>query len=56
MKRRKTPKVKIDRTELKSFSYESLVIDSYWEDLYNPKEKRPNHIYNGKYQKRTTVI
>ena len=34
---KKIPKVKIEQTELAMFSYEDLVIDPYWSDLYNPK-------------------
>lgn len=56
MKRKKTPKVKIDKIELNLFSYESLVIDSYWEDLYNPKEKPIKKLYNDKYKKRMAII
>ena len=34
---KKVPKVKIEQTELEMFSYEELVVDPYWNDLYNPK-------------------
>lgn len=56
MKRKKTPKVKIDKIELNLFSYESLVIDSYWDDLYNPKEKPIKHLYDVKHKKRIAII
>lgn len=34
---KKIPKVKIDHVELMMFKFESLTIDPYWRDLYNPK-------------------
>ena len=34
---KKLPKIKIDQIDFKTFAYEDLVIDPYWEDLYNPK-------------------
>ena len=43
------PKIKIDQTELTHFTYESLVVDPYWNDLYiNDKpekslNKKANH-------------
>jgi hypothetical protein len=37
---RKIPKIKIEQTELKMFSYEDLVVDPYWNDLYDPKNKQ----------------
>ena len=36
---KKIPKVKIEQTELEMFAYQDLVVDPYWNDLYNPKEK-----------------
>ena len=33
---KKIPKVKIEQTELQMFTYEDLVVDPYWNDLYNP--------------------
>lgn len=36
----KTIKVKIDQVDLQEFTYNTLVIDPYWDDLYNPKEKK----------------
>ena len=33
---KKTPKVKIEQTELQMFSFEDLIVDPYWDDLYNP--------------------
>lgn len=33
----RSPKVKIDQTDLLMFAYNDLVIDPYWDDLYNPK-------------------
>ena len=36
---KKLPKIKIEQTELLMFTYEDLIIDPYWNDLYNPKEK-----------------
>lgn len=34
---KKIPKIKVEQTELEMFSCEELVIDPYWNDLYNPK-------------------
>lgn len=39
----KTPKVKISEIDLKTFLVESIKIDPYWEDLYNPKLKFKRH-------------
>ena len=36
-KQKKINKIKVEQVELSSFSYEKLTIDSYWDDLYNPK-------------------
>lgn len=36
----KALKVKIDQVDLQEFTYDTLVIDPYWDDLYNPKEKK----------------
>lgn len=43
-------KMKINKTDLQMFLYERLEVDSYWDDLYNPKEykikthnKKNNH-------------
>ena len=36
------PKIKIDQTELSHFSYESLIVDPYWSDLYNGVDKDKN--------------
>lgn len=36
MMKQKNPKVKIDKIDLKTFLVESLEIDPYWRDLYNP--------------------
>lgn len=33
---KKIPKVKISEIDLKSFLYEQLEVDPYWDDLYNP--------------------
>lgn len=41
---KKLPKIKIEQTEIQVFKYEDLVVDPYWDDLYNPKEK--NKKYN----------
>ena len=38
----KVPKVKIPKVDLKSFLVESLEIDPYWNDLYNPLPKKKN--------------
>ena len=38
----KVPKVKIPKVDLKSFLVESLEIDPYWNDLYNPPPKKTN--------------
>ena len=35
---KKLPKIKIEQIEIQVFKYEDLVIDPYWDDLYNPKE------------------
>ena len=35
---KKLPKIKIEQTELLMFTYEDLIVDPYWDDLYNPKE------------------
>lgn len=43
------PKVKINQIDLINFSYECLVIDPYWEDLYDDNRKRVRkikYIYN----------
>lgn len=39
MSKPKVPKVKISQVDLKSFLLESLVVDPYWADLYNPPKK-----------------
>jgi hypothetical protein len=39
MKTKKLPKVKINKVELSTFSKETLIVDPYWEDLYNPPVK-----------------
>lgn len=36
---KKIPKVKIEPTELEMFKYSELVVDPYWNDLYDPKNK-----------------
>ena len=38
----KIPKVKIPSVDLKSFLIESLEVDPYWDDLYNPPPKKKN--------------
>lgn len=38
----KVPKVKVPKVDLKSFLVESLEIDPYWNDLYNPPLKKKN--------------
>ena len=35
----KIPKIKINQTDLKTFTTDQLIIDPYWEDLYNPEIK-----------------
>lgn len=42
----KVPKVKIPNVDLKSFLVESLEIDPYWNDLYNPPPKKKNKYFN----------
>ena len=42
----KVPKVKIPNVDLKSFIVESLEIDPYWHDLYNPPPKKKNKYLN----------
>ena len=37
--KQKNPKVKITNVDLKSFLIESMEIDPFWVDLYNPPEK-----------------
>jgi hypothetical protein len=34
--------VKIEPVELSTFNYDDLVIDPYWNDLYNPETKKKN--------------
>jgi hypothetical protein len=41
-KKPKVPKVKIPMVDLKTFLAESLEIDPYWNDLYNPPPKKKN--------------
>jgi hypothetical protein len=43
---KRVPKVKIDQVDLNMFTYEDLIIDPYWDDLYNPKNIRNNRIKN----------
>ena len=38
-KKSKIPKIKITEVDMYSFTIEQLVIDPYWEDLYNPPKK-----------------
>lgn len=38
----KVPKVKIPAVDLQSFLVESLKVDPYWYDLYNPPPKKKN--------------
>lgn len=33
-------KVKIDQVDLNTFTFDDLVIDPYWDDLYNPKTQK----------------
>lgn len=42
----KVPKVRIPNADLKSFLVESLEIDPYWHDLYNPQPKKKNKYLN----------
>lgn len=35
----KVPKIRVPEVDLQHFLKESLIIDSYWDDLYNPPEK-----------------
>ena len=46
---KKTKKIKIDKFELEQFPYDQLVIDPYWDDLYNPIVKPKIRITNEKY-------
>lgn len=39
MKKVKIEKVKVSKTDLKNFTKESLKIDPFWSDLYNPPQK-----------------
>lgn len=32
----KVPKIKVSETDLKNFAVETMKIDPYWDDLYNP--------------------
>ena len=34
-KRKRMRRIIVDKTELETFDFESLTIDSYWLDLYN---------------------
>lgn len=36
----KVPHIKIDKTALETFLLSSLEVDPYWDDLYNPKDKK----------------
>lgn len=36
----KNHKIKIDKTDMEKFPYESLVVEPYWNDLYNPQNRR----------------
>lgn len=38
----KVPKIKVPEADLQHFLKESLTIDSYWDDLYNPPPKKKN--------------
>ena len=35
----KVPKVKIPKIDLNTFTMEDLIVDSFWEDLYNPDKQ-----------------
>lgn len=41
-RQKKQYKINISQVDLKSFLYEDLSIDPYWDDLYNPKTKVKN--------------
>lgn len=41
-KKLRTPKMKISKTDINYFGEEKLVVDKYWEDLYNPKDYGKN--------------
>lgn len=34
-----TLKVKLEEVDLNNFAFETLVVDDYWSDLYNPPMK-----------------
>lgn len=33
------PKIKIEDIDLQSFTFDQLVVEPYWDDLYNPPVK-----------------
>lgn len=33
------PKIKIEDVDLQSFTFDQLVVEPYWDDLYNPPAK-----------------
>ena len=39
-RQKKQYKINISQVDLKSFLYEDLSVDPYWDDLYNPKVLR----------------
>lgn len=41
-KKLRAPKMKISKTDINYFDEEKLVVDKYWEDLYNPKDYGKN--------------
>ena len=46
----KTLKVKIEQVDLQEFSYDKLVIDPYWDDLYKPiKNKKTDKKHENKH-------
>ena len=36
---KRNPKVKVDKVDLKTFLYEQLTVDPFWDDVYNPPQR-----------------
>ena len=45
MKNKRAPKVKVSNIDLKTFAKDQLIIDPFWDDLYNPKVKHKKTKY-----------
>lgn len=51
IKKKRMSRIKIDHTELIHFQAKDLVVDSYWNDLYNPPEYPRNQRVIKKWEK-----